>query len=240
MQFTKKLHPGIQSGAIDCSIRIWQQPRVKVGGRYRLGAGEVVVDDLQEILLDDVTPALARRSGFDDLDDLLATAKHGRGERVFLVAFHYEEDGAPSRPKGPKRPKGRPTAAQRKRKAPKTPAARRKLLVSLAEALPEAEVTGGQHLKFAVRKKTFGYYLCDHHGDGMIALCCKALAGEQQRLVSADPERFKVPDYLGARGWVSYRIDLDEVDWDVADALLRESYRLVAPKRLVTAMEAEG
>ena len=44
---------------------------------------------LREIELADVTPALARRSGFDGLVDLLKIAKHGPGERVFLVEFEY-------------------------------------------------------------------------------------------------------------------------------------------------------
>ena len=93
MQFAKALRERVMAGTITCSVRIWQKPRVKEGGRYRLGDGEVVVDALLPISLDDVTPALARRSGFKDVADLLATAKHGRGESVFLVEFHYERGG---------------------------------------------------------------------------------------------------------------------------------------------------
>jgi hypothetical protein len=62
---------------------------VKVGGLYRLGPGAVEVTSLREISLSDVTPALARRSGFAGLVDLLKVAKHGAGERVFLVEFAY-------------------------------------------------------------------------------------------------------------------------------------------------------
>ncbi len=90
MQFAKKLRERIRSGEITCSVRIWMQPRVKVGGRYALPPGEVVVDALLEIEFADITPELARRSGFDGVVDLLKTAKHGRGERVFLIEFHYE------------------------------------------------------------------------------------------------------------------------------------------------------
>jgi len=64
---------------------------VKAGGRYPLDEGEVVVTSIREIGLQDVTSELAVRSGFDDVDDLLATARHGRGERVFLVEFVYDE-----------------------------------------------------------------------------------------------------------------------------------------------------
>ena len=89
--FAKQLRERVQSGEITCSVRIWMRPHVKVGGRYALPPGGVFVDSLIEIDLADITPELARRSGFKGVVDLLKTAKHGRGERVFLVEFHYEE-----------------------------------------------------------------------------------------------------------------------------------------------------
>ncbi len=91
MLFTRRLHDGIIRGDITCSVRIWKQPRVKVGGRYRLGDGEVEVESIQQIDLSDITPELARRSGFKGLVDLLKTAKHGQGENVYLVDFHYRK-----------------------------------------------------------------------------------------------------------------------------------------------------
>ncbi len=90
MVFAKQLRPGVMAGDITCSIRIWQKPRVKVGGRYPLGPGAIVVTDLREISLDQVTPALARASGFLGVVDLLKTAKHGSGDKVYLVEFEYE------------------------------------------------------------------------------------------------------------------------------------------------------
>jgi len=90
MTFTKRLHAGIMAGEITESVRIWQRPHVKVGGRYGFPAGgQIEVTRLREIELADVTPELARRSGFDGLVDLLKIAKHGSGERVFLVEFEY-------------------------------------------------------------------------------------------------------------------------------------------------------
>ncbi len=89
MQFAKKLREGVRRGEITCSVRIWKQPRVKVGGRYKMERGEIEVDSVERITLDDVTPELARRSGFKGLVDLLKVAKHGRGEKVYLVEFHY-------------------------------------------------------------------------------------------------------------------------------------------------------
>lgn len=91
MQFTKRLREPIARGEVTCSVRIWQSPRVKAGGRYPMGSGFVHVTSIREIALSDITPDLARRSGFAGVVDLLKVAKHGPGERVFLVEFEYQE-----------------------------------------------------------------------------------------------------------------------------------------------------
>ena len=91
MQFARQLRERVRSGEITCSVRIWKQPRVKIGGRYALPPGEIEVENIFEIGLSDVTSDLAQRSGFKDVSGLLATAKHGEGEHVFVVEFHYEE-----------------------------------------------------------------------------------------------------------------------------------------------------
>jgi len=93
MHFIERLREGIRRGEITCSVRIWQSPRVKVGGRYAMEQGFVVVDSITPITLSDVTGDLARRSGFDGVVDLLKTAKHGSGTKVYLVNFHYVEGG---------------------------------------------------------------------------------------------------------------------------------------------------
>ena len=93
MLFKRRFHEGIRTGRIRCTVRIWQRPHVKVGGRYALATGAVVVDRIDETRLDDITPALARRCGFTSLVDLLKTAKHGAGERVFVIDFHYDGKG---------------------------------------------------------------------------------------------------------------------------------------------------
>lgn len=92
MTFTKKLREPIMRGEICCSVRIWQSPRVKVGGRYRLGEGAVEVMSLRQIEITDITPQLARDSGFEGVVDLLKTARHGRGDKVYLVGFAYRPD----------------------------------------------------------------------------------------------------------------------------------------------------
>lgn len=90
MMFTRRLREPVMRGEVTCSVRIWQKPKVRVGGRYALGAGHVEVTSIREISLADVTPELARRSGFAGLVDLLKVAKHGPGERVFLIEFDYD------------------------------------------------------------------------------------------------------------------------------------------------------
>src|SRR5215475_11223768 len=89
MTFTKRLRKGVRSGEITYSVRIWQRPRVKVGGRYPMEEGEIEVDSIEPIGFPDITPQLARESGFLGLVDLLKVAKHGKGENIYLVRFHY-------------------------------------------------------------------------------------------------------------------------------------------------------
>ena len=89
MQFTKRLREPVMRGEVTCSVRIWQKPHVKVGGRYPLGSGAIHVTALREIGFEDITPDLARRSGFQGVVDLLKVAKHGPGQTVYLVEFDY-------------------------------------------------------------------------------------------------------------------------------------------------------
>jgi hypothetical protein len=89
MQFAKELREGVRSGRITCSVRIWMRPHVKVGGRYAMEDGHIEVDEISPIELSDVTPELARRSGFKGVVDLLKVAKHGKGQNVYLVRFHW-------------------------------------------------------------------------------------------------------------------------------------------------------
>jgi hypothetical protein len=92
MTFSKPLRPRVISGEITKSVRIWQTPRVRIGGRYPLGPGHIEVTNLTEIDRSDVTEALARETGFASLADLMGVAQHGRGERVFVVEFEYRKD----------------------------------------------------------------------------------------------------------------------------------------------------
>jgi len=89
MVFAKRLREGVRRGEITCSVRIWMRPHVKVGNRYRMEEGAIEVDSITPIGFPDITPALARESGFLGVVDLLKVAKHGRGENIYLVRFHY-------------------------------------------------------------------------------------------------------------------------------------------------------
>lgn len=106
-------------------------------------------------------------------------------------------------------------------------------LTAIALALPEARrELSGSHASFRVRKKTFAYFLDNHHGDGIVAVTCKVLPGENAALAKAQPKRYYLPAYIGPRGWVALRLDLCNIDWSEVRELLLTSYLLTAPKRL--------
>ena len=112
----------------------------------------------------------------------------------------------------------------------------RKRVARICLAFPEATSASetGQHDTYLVRNKKFAYFLDDHHGDGRLALCTRAAPGENTARTGAEPGRYFLPPYIGPRGWVGYYVDVDRVDWDEAEDLVRESYLLVAPKKLAT------
>ena len=89
MVFLKRLRDGIRRGEITSTIRIWQSPRVRVGGRYPLAPGHVVVDSIMPIGVQDITGTMARESGFEGVVDLLKVAQHGSGRNVYFITFHY-------------------------------------------------------------------------------------------------------------------------------------------------------
>lgn len=109
-------------------------------------------------------------------------------------------------------------------------------LTKICLALPEStRERQGEHAAFRVRKKTFAYFLNDHHGDGIVAVTCKVLPGDNTALIAANPERFYLPAYIGTRGWVALRLDRGDIDWDEVSELVTGSYRMVSPKRLAAA-----
>ena len=120
------------------------------------------------------------------------------------------------------------------------PAARSPLarLRKLCLALPEAhEVEAWGEPTFRVRNKLFAMYADaeNHHGAGRPAVWCKAGPGNQALMVKSDPDRFFVPPYVGPRGWIGIRLDRNP-DWAEIGELMKDAYRLVAPKRLLSSI----
>ena len=108
----------------------------------------------------------------------------------------------------------------------------------ICAALPEAtREISEPHATFKVRRRTFAYYLHDHHGDGIEGVVFKAPGGASEGLIAADPERFYRPAYIGHRGWVGLRLDTGPVDWTEVSDFLTDSYLAVAPKRLAAQLE---
>jgi hypothetical protein len=225
MMFTKRLRPGIRRGDITCSVRIWQRPHVKVGSRYPMEGGQIEIDSIEQIELEDVTAALARQSGFNGLVDLLKVAKHGSGENVYLVRFHYMDGLAPSLTL----PRKKTINGDRQRAR----------IAKIVASLPEGEAkTMGRHLSLEVRKKRFGWCMVDHHGDGRVDLNCKASAEMHDILRQLVPHHFHVPKYVGNKGWIGLWLDLPKLDWAAVELALVEAYRRTAPKKLAAGCRA--
>jgi hypothetical protein len=135
---------------------------------------------------------------------------------------------------------GQPTRVQASRRPPTRPTTDAGVarvgfekLSAICLALPEATREGAsRHAAFRVRKKTFAYFLDNHHGDGIVAACVKAERAKVAALVAADPKGLYLPAYIGARGWIGVRLDTKRVDWDAVAERVVLSYRGVAPKRL--------
>ena len=101
MVFTKHLREGIRRGRIRCSVRIWTRPHVKAGNQYRMDDGTIVVDSIEPIRMAAITHDLARESGFSSKADLLKMAKHGQGNKVYLIRFRYIPPGGwDTKPRG--------------------------------------------------------------------------------------------------------------------------------------------
>ena len=110
-------------------------------------------------------------------------------------------------------------------------------LRDLCLGLPETteRLSHGEPTWFVRDRKTFVTY-ADHHHDDRLAFWAAAPTGVQEALVASDGERFFVPPYVGHRGWIGVRLDL-EVDWDEIAELVTEAYRMVAPKRLADELD---
>jgi hypothetical protein len=117
----------------------------------------------------------------------------------------------------------------------------RKICLALPESserLSHGEPTFFVGAKDGKGGKVFVSFSHHHHGDGIVAITCPAAPGAQAMLIEANPDVFYRPPYVGAAGWIGVRLDTGEVDWDEVAELAEESYRLVAPRRALRALEA--
>ena len=129
----------------------------------------------------------------------------------------------------------------RARDTPQREDRRLRKLSELCLALPEAERRlKGDHADFRVRGKVFAYFLANHHGDGIVAVCCRSALGENIDRAAREPQRFYLPAYIGARGWFGLRLDRGPIDWAEVRNVIELSYRLAAPKSLVRRLDAQG
>lgn len=110
---------------------------------------------------------------------------------------------------------------------------------AVATTLPEVteKLSHGAPTFFV--RKSFVMFHDDHHGDGRLAVWCAAPAGAQALMVDSEPERFFVPPYVGHRGWLGLRLDVD-VDWDEVREVVIDAYRCVAPRKLLAALDEES
>ncbi len=131
------------------------------------------------------------------------------------------------------------TLRVRVRRRHRAPTRARAEIRRICLALPEAteRLSHGSPTFFVRGKKTFVMFLDDHHGDGRLAIWCAAPPGVQAQLVEQEPERFFRPPYVGGRGWLGVRLDVDP-DWDEMTEICADAYRQVAPKTLIAELDA--
>ena len=113
-------------------------------------------------------------------------------------------------------------------------------LTAICLALPEAERNlRNDHADFRVRGKVFVYFLDNHHGDGIVSVCCRSAMGENVDRASREPGRFYLPAYIGKRGWFGLRLDRGAVNWKEVANLVELSYCLAAPNTLARMLHSQ-
>ncbi len=92
MQFSRELRNHVLAGDITLSVRLWNRPRVKEGGRYRVGLGEIEVDAIELLPFAAITREDVRRAGEPDRETLRRRAAHAgpidEDTLVYRIEFH--------------------------------------------------------------------------------------------------------------------------------------------------------
>ncbi|HVS18667.1 MAG TPA: MmcQ/YjbR family DNA-binding protein [Planctomycetota bacterium] len=118
---------------------------------------------------------------------------------------------------------------------------RKARLTRCALALPEVERSDvGDHIGYSLKATRFAWILDDHHGDGRVALHAKGERGANSALAEVHPDRYHLPKYVAKQGWIGLWLDLPDCDPAEAEALIRDAWRLAAPKRLLREADAAG
>ncbi len=92
VEFSRELRNDVLAGDITISIRLWRRPRVKPGGRYRVGPGEIEIDAIEPVPFAAITPEDVRRAGESDREALRERAAHAgpihEDTLVYRIEFH--------------------------------------------------------------------------------------------------------------------------------------------------------
>ena len=112
-------------------------------------------------------------------------------------------------------------------------------LRDICRGFPEVteRLSHGSTTFFIRDKRVLCYLSHDHHGDGRLAVVYPAPDGVQAEVIAAEPDRFFRPPYVGHRGWIGLRLDVDP-DLEEVAGMLQEAYRQVAPKTLIQQLDA--
>ncbi len=104
-------------------------------------------------------------------------------------------------------------------------------------SLPEVTIEHtNEHAAFIVADKKFAWFLNNHHGDGIVCICVKVEPELKETLLDMNPEKYLRPAYISRFGWLSIRLDTGSIDWSEIKQRLTDSYRIVAPKRLLKSL----
>jgi len=92
MEFSRELRNDVLAGDITLSVRLWKRPRVREGGRYRVGLGEIEVDAVELVPFAAITNEDIRRAGEPDRETLRQRAAHAgpidEDTLVYRIEFH--------------------------------------------------------------------------------------------------------------------------------------------------------
>ncbi len=92
VEFSKELRDDIAAGDITVSFRLWRRPHARVGGRYRVGRVDIVVDSLDMVPFGGISEADVRRAGEPDREALRRRAAHAGpiadDTLLYRIAFH--------------------------------------------------------------------------------------------------------------------------------------------------------